>query len=890
MKKGFNETRYGNGAFGQWGRDQFGLPAYEYTCMQTSDSIARTPTSGKDSVDHWHQVGNDRITLTAHNGGYLQFFIADRGLQWISHFAPQKKCYGGGICFIEENGRIWSDLYNSKANSFQKTYKRVFGCGYFQKLVEKNDFTVEHFIYPPFGNDPVVISEIVITNNSNQKRKISVFEFWGIRFKVLIGSLLSMLYMTKDRTKFGDSALISFVLRIVKNLLLGLQLGSEQIRDRFSSKFTFESQISESDHAIILNPKLKSKIPVKKGQRADRNYFFHPIFLAALQKDLPMKCYNQIKIYKKESAYSIRREYQPTTDATPCVMLGHELTLNPHETKCLRFLFGTVEQENIPSLIKKYEQFIQSDRKTKSFEQWRENALHFALDSEPWLNREILWHSYYLRSAALFDKYFDNHYLPQGNAYTFLHGANGAIRDYILFTIPMIYLNAKLAREMLEYIFRTMTPEGELPYAIVGVGQQMGAFVHETSSDLHLFLFWGLLEYLYLTRDFQFLDKKLPFYPLDREESSTVRERIILGLQFLFQKVGIGDHGLIKVGSGDWSDGISLLVKNRRALVKNGESTFNSAFALYIFPQLIDLLKREAPKYAGYVTQKYKELKEACLKTWNGRWFYRGWDGKNGPIGENNLFLEHHVWLLLSGVLPHDQAEILIKNIYKLLDMNAKTGQFILYPPASVMLNILPPGWDVNGGIWHAMNFLLTWAYSKYDSKKAFRSLVKNSMAKRAEIYPNIWYGIWSGSDSYNADYASNPGQTFIHPATPQTDFPIMNLNLHANFLNSVIKLVGINPTIEGLVIDPRIPQKTFKFSTPLLGVEIQETEIKGFYKPVREDHCTLRIKKPKSWNQNIKVLINGQPLTKELVIEKEWILINAKIPGTGLKFHLEHF
>ncbi|MHA1278680.1 MAG: GH36-type glycosyl hydrolase domain-containing protein [Candidatus Helarchaeota archaeon] len=521
----------------------------------------------------------------------------------------------------------------------------------------------------------------------------------------------------------------------------------------------------------------------------------------------------------------------------------------------------------------------------KNFELWKQNLLHFSLETDPWLTREAAWHSYYLRSAALFDEYFENHFLPQGNAYTFLHGANGAIRDYILFTIPMIYQNPNLAREMLEYIFRTMTPNGELPYAIVGVGQEMGAMVHETSSDLHLWLLWGLLEYLYMTRDFDFLGKELPFYPLEGEKSSTVLEKILISVNFLFKKVGIGEHGLIKVGSGDWSDGISLLVKCRRKFLKKGESTFNSAFALYVIPRLIELLKKRMPSVVPFLEKKYTEIREACLKNWNGRWFYRAWEDSATPVGDTNLFLEHHPWLMLSNVVPQIRMEILLNNIYKILDHPSKTGQYILYPPHNVFLNILPRGWDVNGGIWHAINFLLTWAYARYAPDKAYQSLVKNTMKRRAEVYPNIWYGIWSGSDSYNAEYASNPGQTFIHPATPQTDFPIMNLNLHACILASIIKLVGINPTKKGLIIDPTLPQKTFQFQSPTITFNLGASEIKVVYRPVKEDECEIRIRKPNHWVANITATINGEPSSNRFTIEDNWLVIRSVIPITGLNF-----
>ncbi len=891
MKQKIKTSMYGNGKFGDWLIDQFDLPAYKYTCMQTLDPVASTNTSGKDSIDHWHQVGNDRITLTAHNGGYMQLFIADRGIQWLTFHDKGKGALGGGICFIEENNKIWSDLYNSKINSSGSSYQRIFGCGYFQKILDKNNLKVDHIIYPPFGDDPVVLSKVVITNNSDQARKISIYDFWGIKIQSLIGSLLAMLVIPKDRTKFGVTKVVNLILRFAKNLVRIFGLASDQTRERFGSKFSFGTSFDEKNNSLILTPKYKGKIPVEENERADRNYFIDPIFLASYNRDLPIKFFNK-QNFKKSGplSYLFQKSYQVKTNSTPCLMIGHELTLKPGEKKSLSFIFGTAKHEKIPDLLNKYKESVNEDYILENFNSWRKNTLFFDVESEPWLGREAAWHAYYLRSAALFDSYYDNHYLPQGNAYTFLHGANGAIRDYVLFLVPMIYLNPQLAREMLEYIYRTMTFEGELPYALVGHGQTLGAIVHETSSDLHLFLLWGLLEYLYVTRDFQFLDKEIPYYPLDCGEKSSVLDRIEVSLKFLFQKVGIGEHGMIKVGSGDWSDGISLLVKNRSALLKKGESTFNTAFALYVFPLLIDLLKKRKPKIAKFLEFQHEKLKVACQKSWNGQWFYRGWDGAGGAIGDKNLFLEHHPWLLLSNTLTPNQSITLIKRIYEILDIRSKIGQFILYPPANVMLNILPGGWDVNGGIWFAMNYLLTWAYSRYDIDRGYQSLLKNSMARRAEVYPHIWYGIWSGPDSYNADYPGvpNPGQTFIHPATPQTDFPIMNLNLHACIAGSIIKLVGINATIDGLEIDPKLPQERFQFSTPLISLEVNEKAIKGYYRPVKGDRCNLKIKKPKNWSQNITASVNGKELQEKFAIEGDWLSFEVEIPDIGISFSLK--
>ena len=54
---------FGSGHFGEWITDQFGLPAYRYTCDQITDPKAVSPTHKiwRGATDQTHQVGNDRI-------------------------------------------------------------------------------------------------------------------------------------------------------------------------------------------------------------------------------------------------------------------------------------------------------------------------------------------------------------------------------------------------------------------------------------------------------------------------------------------------------------------------------------------------------------------------------------------------------------------------------------------------------------------------------------------------------------------------------------------------------------------------------------------------------------------------------------------------------------
>src|SRR6202034_4640018 len=63
-----------SGYFGEWIQDEFGLPAFHYTCDQTKDPKAVTEVNPGilSATEHIHQVGNDRIVAIASNYGHVR--------------------------------------------------------------------------------------------------------------------------------------------------------------------------------------------------------------------------------------------------------------------------------------------------------------------------------------------------------------------------------------------------------------------------------------------------------------------------------------------------------------------------------------------------------------------------------------------------------------------------------------------------------------------------------------------------------------------------------------------------------------------------------------------------------------------------------------------------
>ncbi len=83
----FEPTEEGSGNFGRWVVDEAGLPAYQYEMNQYNDPRAGFPnTENLDRRDHWHQVGNERVTAMASNDGTVQVYLGDRGGVFLNRF------------------------------------------------------------------------------------------------------------------------------------------------------------------------------------------------------------------------------------------------------------------------------------------------------------------------------------------------------------------------------------------------------------------------------------------------------------------------------------------------------------------------------------------------------------------------------------------------------------------------------------------------------------------------------------------------------------------------------------------------------------------------------------------------------------------------------------
>lgn len=839
--------------FGYWDVDESGQPIFCYTANQFITPECKTFTTYGTSIDHFHQFGNTRWHATAHNGGYIQVMDPSQGFLYITYKGINSdESLGGGICNITLNGKEYCDIFRDHTTNLH----RIFAPNYFKKILDLNEIKVSNQIIMPNNDSATIISKIEVINKTDHSIDFNLHNYWGINLYYLRSS---MIVTASNRKLFGTTKTLNILGNIIKYIQKLFRLDTDSNRKRWAHRVKYTkfdlSEKSMIGYDIFTKYSKKSSsnaknIPGKEPRTMKK------VFLVSLGNNFDYRSFERKPAKNKKD---------------PALSGGFNIHLSAFEAKTYYTVFGYCENNEMCSLIDQYNNMLKDGSLNNIlYPNNDKNRISFDMQGEGWLKRETLWHSGYVASTFFYDEIYRLHKLMQGSAYAYLHGLDGSIRDYCLFIPAAIHINPNLAKEFLIYIMNLMEPSGFLPYGVHQSGKHFNvAGVHSRCSDLYLFLLWAIVEYVYTTRDYNFLNVDVPFYSNSKKKfSSTVKERIRLCIEYILsEKVGIGPNNMLKINDGDWSDGVTYLVKNRKQLLKQGESTFNTTFALYVFPLILPILNKYIPDLVPRVRNAIELFDSAMDKAWNGRWFYRAYNGLNNPVGNENCFLEHLVWYLISKRIHPDKLPILLNTIKDLLEDPSPIGQLLTFPPTTIN-PLWPKGWDVNGGVWHAINSLLTWGYCNYDYDRAWKSLVKNSMMNREKHYPNIWYGIWTGPDSYNAHYAERPGESFFHISTPMCDYPAQNLNLHATYLLSIINFAGYSVDNEGFILNIN-SNREYILETEILQLKRTKNFIEFSYLiPLYEDAILIKLigYDASKWNIIPEKLENEAEINYEIV------------------------
>jgi hypothetical protein len=907
---------YGSGYFGEWIDDEYGLPAFRYTCDQTNDPKAHTGVSPGllGPTEHIHQAGNDRIIALANNYGYVRVRQDEGCPKFLNDYDPETSQYAGGIGWLTDGHENLSTLYSGNPSAFE----RIFGIGYFRKKVSSQNYTVDQSLSAPFGDDPVLLSQVTITNHSSAPATLRWIEYWGCQTYEF-----SFPPLIESWTSLGTP---------------------QQIRRRNGRRFTHKVQrvevlrgLMESRHFLGHTPEEEQAWQqIRASLAAHPNGFISPVsdpapgtsfenadppstFLVSL--DLPAtKCSaDGAAFFGAGGPANPSGLAHPLNDRLDsdgphtALLLERAFELAPGESQTLSFLYGyipsgfdhkigtetAVEELYVGHLVAQYQERITTSLQISSAF-WKRAGLRFSVDSAPWVHRETIWNHYYLRSSLTFDDYFGQHILNQNGFYQYVMGFQGAARDPLQHALPFLFSNPEIVRCVLRYTLSEVRENGSVPYGLTGHGV-VAPMVADNASDLPLWLLWAVSEYVLATRDTDFLSEKItPRVASGQPE--TVANLLARCFHHQMNDVGFGQHGLCRMLSDDWNDGLlgTWAGSDLAEATTQGESVLNSAMSAWVFDEYARMLGYDYMQQRHYndaggefmanVRAAADKHRTAARAQWNGQWLKRCWLGpKLGWLGDSTLWIEPQPWAILGGVTSPEQSRQLIATMNTLLRQGPIGAAQMSNGPDLATKGMFEPGTIVRGGIWPSLNQTLIWALAGIDPAMAWDEWKKNSFAIHAEAYPDVWYGVWSGTDSYNSTLSKHPGQTGSDPAFHGIDFPVLNLHAHACFLYSATKLLGIEFTEHGLNLKPAIPEKSFRFESPLVGViRSADGHFEGWYSPMRPGAWTLQIDLPAEFAQRIvHAEINGAATPIKKLPNGAFDLSGPSAPGKPLRWAL---
>lgn len=912
----YPEPRDGHGVYGQWKLDPDKLPAYLYELNNRRDRLAYFANSQNlDRRDHWHQIGNDHVTGLAGNDGVVQVYLADRGGIFLNRYVPEadtptdlrgyfdvfvgrilrflgslreryyrwrlgdkivprgvtptgglvkpaaqaqsvqqlkeeenEYAYAGGYSYLNDGKETWATAHRYTPSN-AKT-RRVFGIGYFETETVHRDIRHTRRVYAPYGDHPVMLTDIEIQNTGSSAVDLQCYEYWDVNIhQMRVQWIRSGIFATH-----GD----------VERRLINTRFKPQIQSDPAGQKLLFRQQRS---NAYTMSPE-------ELAGFIDHNP--PEVFLANLSgSNLPaVRFYSDKQRFfgnggpSKPEAVTLNHESHsdnPEAKASMpyCLVMRHDLHLEPGETKKLRFAYGArLNPDQSLDFLNEYSRDVKELEET--VQSWKKQLIYFSNGTSSVMPWEMSWHAYNLLSATLYSQFYETHYIPQGSAYLYLHGADGAPRDQALFALPLVYIRPALAREILILLMRMRDSQTlALPYSFVGNGAQDNALgLHAKPSDLDLFFLLALGEYLSATGDQKFLYEEYPLYRSGRPPSQgprlTVLQHIQAAFKHLEETIKLGPHQLIGIGSGDWDDAIVATRSfrptfDRDKTMEEGESVPNSQMALYVLPLVASLIEPHNIVLAAKMQAYASSLKTAVRGQWNAekKWFYRAWVWdrlrKNDPIGNNSLSLQSQVWPLISGLAKEmGIEEELINTIKTQLDDDNPTGAML----------------EPTGQVWPAVSQLLTWGYQHSRPDLAWRSLNRHTFAIHANVFPSVWFNIWTGPDGTNSHKMPNPGGTWASPVTPMTDLPGMNANQDAMALLGLLRVCGIEPSRvgRGLEIHPKAPVDRYILKTELLDLDVAPGRIAGTYHAANEGSITLSVTVPPH-AADVKASVNSVPL-----------------------------
>lgn len=553
-----------------------------------------------------------------------------------------------------------------------------------------------------------------------------------------------------------------------------------------------------------------------------------------------------------------------------------EVSLAPGETKTYVFVLGYVEnpveekwvgraedgvinRKRADELLSRFDTAEKADAAlVKLKDYWNELLSHFTISSsEEKLDRMVnIWHQY--QCMVTFNMSRSASYFESGI------GRGMGFRDSCQDLLGFVHLIPDRARERIIDIASTQFADGSAYHQYQPLTKKGNSDIGSGFNDDPLWLIAGTSAYIRETGDFSILDETVP-YDNDFSVATSLFEHLTRSFNYTVNHKG--PHNLPLIGRADWNDCLNLNCFSKEpgeSFQTFGPSEGPVAESVFIAGMFVKYGKEYAdlcdainkPEEAKRAREEVKKMVAAIEESgWDGEWFLRAYDADGNKVGskeceEGQIYIEPQGFCVLAGVgVENGLAKKALDSVKEKLD--TKYGIVLLQPPYTRYyvnlgeISSYPPGYKENAGIFCHNNPWISAAETQIGrGDRAFEIYRKTCPAYLEEISeihrtePYVYSQMIAGKDAKTFGEAKNSWLTGTAAWT---------------FLNVSQFILGVEPTLKGLSVNPCIPKNfgDFTITRTFRGVEYN-----------------IEVKNPDNIEKGVKELIvDGQSLGQTTVI-----------------------
>eukprot|EP00039_Didymoeca_costata_P009310 m.122942 g.122942 ORF g.122942 m.122942 type:complete len:891 (-) comp14436_c0_seq1:70-2742(-) len=820
---------YGDSNFGYWKIDNnTNLPSYVYTGHVNASELPKGYAPLVPSIVH--HVGNDKFVGLAITNGEFGIRQDEGGAKIIGCYSAKDKQYRGGFGYLVDT-EAHKVVATSRANESitpQDNFYLEFGMGFMKKKVTSVDGTVavNQTLTVPFGENAFMESRVTITdlrtNENEGEKQYTWTELWGqLRTDFKMQECSYDYVPSFELVRDSENNVIGIINRPNNN--------NSHCQGGDVNKPSFEDCNPRPTYILAVSDK-----PTSYTTSSDS------IFQHTNNPVAPTGVLGPLNNVSNTTA----------GDAT--FALQHTFSLSPGESLSLSFMIGYFVQGQEAIDDMQVDSIRQQLLESETASLWSHFTSQFSVTADQigdHMKRELQWHAYNIRAGLSFDTFYNESMLNQAGNYLYESGMQGAARDPLGHVMPLIFADvsngASFVKDIVRYTLKEIRNDprtgipGWIPWGQAAFGMEYS--LNFWPSDLENNMILTAAQYVLAQRDVDFLNEMVK--PVNSTED-TVFNLLWLCFTHLRQSTGIQqDTGLITLLNVDHNDGLldHLKPKNFSEAQFYGSSVMNTALGAFMADQFASMMKLMGPGYEDKVneTLAWRDLlKQGVDKSWDTAWYKRvyigetngGWIGSYNN-GSGNMWTETQSWSILADVTPAR-----IDGLIKRLNDTVRTPS-----PVGALNAANANGTGDYAGVWYCGNLALIAGLARYGYvDMALEELDKNLFAAHAEKYPDIYFGVWSGPDTYSSVLVGDPGST----RSMTIGFPVLNMWAHTTPLFSITSILGTTFDELGVIFRPKFSKySNVNMSTPLVGFSYLGPccQFEGRYNPAQSGNISVR-------------------------------------------------